>query len=207
MPSAARPESPQAPGSASTARTSPPPRALATTDLVSNTLPTTLGGVSVKINNKSAYVQYVSATQLNVLAPADTSAGSVAVTVTNTVGTSNTVSTIPDAPAGLATLGVSIRTSHSLSRWRHHQRYGLGGDRLHLGRGWTGGHYRNLRYRLWPNEFHTRHWRRYHRRIPDGKRRDGRARWIPGGGLVVRFGRPRTVSDQYPRAGFLIRWR
>ena len=81
-------------------------RALATTDLVNNILPTSLGGVSVKINNKSAYVQYVSATQLNVLAPADTSTGSVAVTVTNTVGTSNSVTTTMQ-PVLPALLGVS----------------------------------------------------------------------------------------------------
>src|SRR5207248_8234590 len=41
----------------------------------------------------AAYVQYVSPTQINVLAPADTATGSVSVTVTNGAGTSNTVTT------------------------------------------------------------------------------------------------------------------
>ncbi|MBI1898062.1 MAG: hypothetical protein HYS04_16250 [Acidobacteria bacterium] len=46
-------------------------RAVATSDLVNNNLPTSLGGVSVKINGKDAFVQYVSPTQVNVQAPAD----------------------------------------------------------------------------------------------------------------------------------------
>jgi uncharacterized protein (TIGR03437 family) len=66
-------------------------RALATSDLVANTIPTSLAGVSVQINSKPAFVQYVSPNQLNVLAPADTSQGQVAVTVTNAAGTSNSV--------------------------------------------------------------------------------------------------------------------
>src|SRR5205823_82154 len=68
------------------------PRALTSSDLVNNAIPTTLGGVSVQINGKAAFIQYVSATQVNVLAPDDGSAGPVAVTVTNAAGTSNTVS-------------------------------------------------------------------------------------------------------------------
>lgn len=72
-------------------------RALATADLVNNTIPTTLGGVSVKINGKDAFIQYVSATQINVLAPADTTTGTVTVTVTNSVGTSNSVTTTSSA--------------------------------------------------------------------------------------------------------------
>ncbi len=68
-------------------------KVLAGSDLVNNTIPTTLGGVSVKINGKSAYVQYVSATQINVLTPADTSTGTVTVAVTNSAGTSNSVTT------------------------------------------------------------------------------------------------------------------
>src|SRR6185369_5473746 len=40
------------------------------------------------INGKAAFVQYVSPTQVNVLAPADTGAGSVSVNVTNAAGTS-----------------------------------------------------------------------------------------------------------------------
>jgi uncharacterized protein (TIGR03437 family) len=66
-------------------------RLLATADLVNNTIPTTWNGVSVSINGKAAFVQYVSPTQINVLAPADTDTGPVAITVTNAAGTSNSV--------------------------------------------------------------------------------------------------------------------
>jgi uncharacterized protein (TIGR03437 family) len=80
-------------------------RAVATSDLVNNTLPTTLGGVSVKINNKDAYIQYVSPSQINVQAPADESAGNVQVTVTNAGGTSDAVTAVlqPVFPAFFTT--------------------------------------------------------------------------------------------------------
>lgn len=54
-------------------------RSVASTDLVNNTLPTLLGGVGVQINGKAAFVQYVSASQVNVLTPDDTNSGSIAV--------------------------------------------------------------------------------------------------------------------------------
>ena len=63
-------------------------RAVASTDFVNGSLPTTLGGVSVSINNKPAFMHYVSPNQINVQAPVDTSLGSVPVTVTNSAGTS-----------------------------------------------------------------------------------------------------------------------
>ncbi len=69
-------------------------KAVATSDLVNNVLPTSMGGVSVKINNKDAYLQYVSPTQINVQAPADESTGNVQVTVTNGAGTSDAMPTI-----------------------------------------------------------------------------------------------------------------
>ncbi|MEX2301480.1 MAG: hypothetical protein WD733_11120 [Bryobacterales bacterium] len=64
-------------------------RAAAESDLVGGYLPTTLGGVSVQVNNQAAFLQYVSPTQLNVQAPGDDSLGPVAVTVTNAGGTSD----------------------------------------------------------------------------------------------------------------------
>ena len=69
-------------------------RAVATSDLVNNTLPTTLGGISVKINGKDAFIQYVSPTQINVQAPADENSGNVQVTVTNAGGTSDAVTAV-----------------------------------------------------------------------------------------------------------------
>jgi uncharacterized protein (TIGR03437 family) len=58
-------------------------------DFVGGTLPTTLHGVSVTINGKPAYVQYISPVQINVLAPDDTITGPVQVQVTTAKQASN----------------------------------------------------------------------------------------------------------------------
>jgi uncharacterized protein (TIGR03437 family) len=54
-----------------------------TSDFVKNQLPTSLDGVSVNVNGKSAYVYYISPTQVNILTPPDAMTGPVAVQVTN----------------------------------------------------------------------------------------------------------------------------
>jgi uncharacterized protein (TIGR03437 family) len=51
-------------------------------DFVNGQLPTSLQGVSVTINGIAAYVEFVSPTQINVLAPDDSTVGSVPVQVT-----------------------------------------------------------------------------------------------------------------------------
>src|SRR5262249_21644765 len=51
------------------------------TDIAGGVLPTSLDGVSVTINGKPAYIEYISPTQINVLASADTSTGPVNVQV------------------------------------------------------------------------------------------------------------------------------
>lgn len=62
--------------------------------------PTKLGSVSVTIDNKPAYLWYVSATQLNVQAPDDNATGVVPVVVTTPFGTaSSTVTLAPYAPS------------------------------------------------------------------------------------------------------------
>jgi uncharacterized protein (TIGR03437 family) len=82
-------------------------RALTTDDLVSGNMPTSLGGVSVNVNNKAAFLYYVSPTQINVLAPGDTNTGAVSVTVTNSAGTSAAASAtlLAAAPALFASSG------------------------------------------------------------------------------------------------------
>ena len=72
-------------------------RILSSSDLVGNAIPTSLGGVSVQVNGKAAYLSYVGPTQINALAPADTNEGPVPVVVTNAAGTSNTVTTTMQA--------------------------------------------------------------------------------------------------------------
>lgn len=61
-------------------------------DIVNNKLPEKLDNVSVLVNNKPADVYYVSPTQLNVLAPTDSSTGQVQVSVSNENGVSSSVS-------------------------------------------------------------------------------------------------------------------
>lgn len=57
-------------------------------DIVGGKLPTSLDGVSVTINGKLAFVYYISPTQINVQAPADSLSGSVQVIVRNSFGQS-----------------------------------------------------------------------------------------------------------------------
>ena len=54
-------------------------RTLAASDVVNNQLPTILGGVSVQVDGKPAYMYFASPGQINVLAPADTGSGPVPV--------------------------------------------------------------------------------------------------------------------------------
>lgn len=64
-------------------------RAWQNSDFVNGLLPESLSGVSVTINGLLAYVEYVSPTQLNVLAPDDATVGAVQVQVTTAQGKSN----------------------------------------------------------------------------------------------------------------------
>jgi uncharacterized protein (TIGR03437 family) len=54
-----------------------------TSDFVGNNLPVSLDGVSVTIDGKPAFVEYISPTQINVQAPTDSATGTVNVVVTN----------------------------------------------------------------------------------------------------------------------------
>ena len=58
--------------------------------------PTSLGGTMVTINNKAAYLQYASPTQLNVEAPDDAERGTVNVVVTTAAGSANASATLAD---------------------------------------------------------------------------------------------------------------
>ena len=62
--------------------------------------PTSLGGTSVEINGKPAYLWYVSPGQINLQAPDDTATGSVPVTVSTLAGrTTSLVTLAPFAPS------------------------------------------------------------------------------------------------------------
>jgi len=57
-------------------------------DPTTGLLPTQLDGVSATVNGKSAYVYYISPTQVNVLTPLDSALGTVDVQLENSLGTS-----------------------------------------------------------------------------------------------------------------------
>jgi uncharacterized protein (TIGR03437 family) len=60
----------------------------------SGNFPTSLGGVSVTINSKPAYLWYVSPTQINLQAPTDTATGTVPVVVTTPAGSVSSTATL-----------------------------------------------------------------------------------------------------------------
>ena len=61
------------------------------TDFVSGQMPTQLDGVGVTVNGKSAFVYYISPTQVNILTPPDAMQGQAAVALTNAGTTSAAV--------------------------------------------------------------------------------------------------------------------
>lgn len=67
--------------------------------------PTTLGGVSVKINGKPAYIWFVSAGQINLQVPDDTATGTVTVEITTPNGTSTSTVTLAAASPSFSQLG------------------------------------------------------------------------------------------------------
>jgi uncharacterized protein (TIGR03437 family) len=66
-------------------------RTWAAADFNGTALPTQLDQVSVTVDNRPAYIYYISPTQINALAPADTAVGSVPVKVTYAGNSSNTI--------------------------------------------------------------------------------------------------------------------
>ncbi len=67
--------------------------------------PTTLGGVTVTINAKPAFLWYVSPGQLNVQAPDDTGTGTVTVVVTNENGSTTSTVTLAAASPSFSLFG------------------------------------------------------------------------------------------------------
>jgi uncharacterized protein (TIGR03437 family) len=84
-------------------------------DIVNGALPTTLQGVSVTVNGLPAYVDYVSPTQINALAPDDATLGPVPVQVTTAGATSNAVTVQKSlySPAFLTFDGTHVAALHA----------------------------------------------------------------------------------------------
>jgi uncharacterized protein (TIGR03437 family) len=84
-------------------------------DIVNGALPTLLQGVSVTVNGLPAYVDYISPTQINALAPDDATLGPVPVQVTTASETSNamTVQKSLFAPAFFTFDGTHVAAQHA----------------------------------------------------------------------------------------------
>ncbi len=84
-----------------------------------NDFPQTLGGTSVMIDNKPAYLLYVSPGQINLQVPDDTAAGSVTVTVTTSAGSASAIVTMAQIAPSFSVLdtkhvaGIILRANHS----------------------------------------------------------------------------------------------
>ncbi len=74
------------------------------TALWNGDFPTTLGGVTVTINNKPGYLWFVSSGQLNLQAPDDTARGCVPVVITTPKGTVTTTVELANVSASLSLL-------------------------------------------------------------------------------------------------------
>lgn len=81
-------------------------------DFNGNNAPTSLDGVSVTINNRPAFVRFISPGQINVQAPTDTATGPVEVVVTNSAGRSpaRTVTKSAALPTVLAPFTANSKT-------------------------------------------------------------------------------------------------
>lgn len=88
-------------------------------ELAGGNLPTSLDGVSVTINNKPAYVQYISPTQINVIAPADTAVGPVEVRVkTNDQLSAPVTATLQSVSPSFFTFdGKYLAATHADNTW------------------------------------------------------------------------------------------
>jgi uncharacterized protein (TIGR03437 family) len=80
-------------------------------------LPMSLGGVSVTIDGKTAFISYVSPSQINVIAPADSATGAVSVVVTNSNGASASVNAqlLSAAPAFFSNSGTAFALASRVS--------------------------------------------------------------------------------------------
>jgi uncharacterized protein (TIGR03437 family) len=88
-------------------------RAWLGTDIIGNTLPTKLDGVSVTINGKDAAICYVSPGQLNVQAPTDSAIGQVPVVVTSVYGTATGTARLQQYAPGLFAAGKYAAAVHT----------------------------------------------------------------------------------------------
>ena len=92
----------------------------------SGNYPTTLGGTSVTINNKPAYLWYAAPTQINLQAPDDSTRGVVNVMVTTPNGTAASTVTLADQSPAWSLLGDDKHVAGIIARPDGSGAYGSG---------------------------------------------------------------------------------
>jgi uncharacterized protein (TIGR03437 family) len=90
--------------------------------------PISLGGTSVTIDNKSAYLSYAAPTLINLQAPDDNTRGPVNVTVTNANGSATATVTLADQSPSFSLLGDAIHVAGIIVRPDGSGAYGLGAN-------------------------------------------------------------------------------
>jgi uncharacterized protein (TIGR03437 family) len=88
--------------------------------------PTTLGGTSVTIDTKPAYLSYAGSTQINLQAPDDTARGQVNVVVTTANGSSSAAVTLADQSPAFSLLGDGKHVAAIILRLDGSGAYGSG---------------------------------------------------------------------------------
>jgi uncharacterized protein (TIGR03437 family) len=86
--------------------------------------PTSLGGVSVTIDNKPAYIWYADPFQINVQVPDDTTQGLVSITVTTPSGTATSSVTLTTYAPSLSLLGDGIHVAGEIATPNGNGTYG-----------------------------------------------------------------------------------
>ena len=97
------------------------------TVLWNDDFPKTLGGVSVTINKKAAYLWFVSPTQINLQAPDDAALGTVNVTVTNSLGVATSTVALAAASPSFSLLGDGKHVAGVIATPNGSGAYGAGG--------------------------------------------------------------------------------
>lgn len=97
------------------------------TVLWNDDFPKTLGGVSVTINGKAAYLWFVSPTQINLQAPDDAALGTVNVTVTNSLGVATSTVALAAASPSFSLLGDGKHVAGVIVTPNGSGAYGAGG--------------------------------------------------------------------------------
>jgi uncharacterized protein (TIGR03437 family) len=84
-------------------------------DFINNQMPTALDGITVTVNNKSAFLEYISPTQINILTPPDAMPSTVPIQVANNgaVSAAMQIPAQPVSPSFFLLSGPYVAATHA----------------------------------------------------------------------------------------------